>query len=238
MGGSQSGFSRLQATMKPVESKIGKEGRNEEGWWKRKWEGKKVGGVAVVQAVTEGVLNNSQLDTPSWFVTPFSILISEDVYCALSTRTGLCAGQNQLLAAWCGPTCCAGTRSAVSPHGSLGCAVKQNKAHTINIRLKLSCQQQLLLWLRNNIRWLWPIKMSVSDILQICQHLLVSSFCTLSRLLLAPSVKFKIKIKRSWSMRRSRLNCHFWVITHHNTNNTSFPISCVVGQCCTIQKCL
>lgn len=131
MGGlSQSGFSRLQATMKPVESKIGKEGRNEEGWWKRKWEGKKVGGVAVVRAVTEGVLNNSQLDTPSWFVTPFSILISEDVYCALSTRTGLCAGQNQLLAAWCGPTCCAGTRNAVSPHGSLGCAVKQNKAHT------------------------------------------------------------------------------------------------------------
>lgn len=56
---------------------------------------------AVVEAVTEGVLiNNSQLDTPSWFDTPFSILISEDVVCrALSTRPGLCAGQNQLLAA-------------------------------------------------------------------------------------------------------------------------------------------
>lgn len=45
---------------------------------KRKEKGNKVG--AVVEAVTEGVLiNNSQLDTPSWFDTPFSILISEDV---------------------------------------------------------------------------------------------------------------------------------------------------------------
>lgn len=65
-----------------------------------KREGREVRG-AVVEAVTEGVLiNNSQLDTPSWFDTPFSILISEDVVCcALSTRPGLCAGQNQLLAA-------------------------------------------------------------------------------------------------------------------------------------------
>lgn len=67
---------------------------------KRKGEGTEVGGRAVVEAVTEGVLNNSQSDTPSWFETPFSILISEDaVCCALSTRPGLCADQNQLLAA-------------------------------------------------------------------------------------------------------------------------------------------
>lgn len=81
-----------------MESKIGKEARNEKGWWEK---GRKRGGGAVVEAVTEGVLiNNSQLDTPSWFDTPFSILISEDVVCrALSTRPVLCAGQNQLLAA-------------------------------------------------------------------------------------------------------------------------------------------
>lgn len=66
----------------------GKKGRE------RGWDG------AIVEAVTEGVLiNNSRLDSPSWFETPFSILISEDVCCALSTRPGLCAGQNQLLAA-------------------------------------------------------------------------------------------------------------------------------------------
>lgn len=57
------------------------------------------GGGVVVEAVTEGVFKNSQLDTPSWLDTLFSILISEDVVCcALSTRTGLCAGQNHLLA--------------------------------------------------------------------------------------------------------------------------------------------
>lgn len=68
-----------------------REGKNKRREWVR---------GAVVEAVTEGVLiNKSQLDTPSWFDTPFSILISEDVCCALSTRPGLCAGQNQLLAA-------------------------------------------------------------------------------------------------------------------------------------------
>lgn len=66
---------------------------------KRKREGREMGGGAVVEAVTEGVLNNSQSDTPSWFDTPLSILISEDVCCALSTRPGICAGHNQLLAA-------------------------------------------------------------------------------------------------------------------------------------------
>ena len=72
------------------------EGRRKKG---RKKKRERVRG-AVVEAVTEGVLiNKSQLDTPSWFDTPFSILISEDVCCALSTRPGLCAGQNQLLAA-------------------------------------------------------------------------------------------------------------------------------------------
>lgn len=98
------------------------EGRRKKG---RKKKRERVRG-AVVEAVTEGALiNKSQLDTPSWFDTPFSILIiSEDVCCALSTRPGLCAGQNQLLAAWCGSTCCAGTRSAVSPRGSWGCAIK------------------------------------------------------------------------------------------------------------------
>lgn len=63
---------------------------------KRKMEG---GVGAVVEAVTGGALiNNCQLNTPSWLETPVSILISVDVVCcALSTRPGLCAGQNQLL---------------------------------------------------------------------------------------------------------------------------------------------
>lgn len=102
--------------------------KEKEEWSKKTGEGKmvrKVGEGAVAKAATEGVsIAKRQLDRCSWFDPPFSILMSEAVlYCALSTRLGLCAGQNQLWAAWCGPACCAGTRSAVSLCGSWGCAI-------------------------------------------------------------------------------------------------------------------
>lgn len=59
------------------------------------------GGGAVVEPVTEGVfINNSQLETPSRFDTPFSILISGAAASGdLSTRPEICAGQNQRSAA-------------------------------------------------------------------------------------------------------------------------------------------
>lgn len=102
--------------------------KEKEEWSKKTGEGKmvrKVGEGAVAKAATEGVsIAKRQLDRCSWFDPPFSILMSEAVlYCALRTRPGLCAGQNQLWAAWCGPACCAGTRSAVSLCGSWGCAI-------------------------------------------------------------------------------------------------------------------
>lgn len=65
--------------------------KEDDGKRKKGKEGRK---GAVVEAVTVGVLiNKSQLDTPSWFDTPFSILISEDVGglvgCAVLSAPGL-----------------------------------------------------------------------------------------------------------------------------------------------------
>lgn len=42
-----------------------------------------------------------------------------------TARTAPSAGRSQRWAFWCGPVCCAGTRSAVFLHSILGCAVKQ-----------------------------------------------------------------------------------------------------------------
>lgn len=147
--------------------------KEKEEWSKKTGEGKmvrKVGEGAVAKAATEGVsIAKRQLDRCSWFDPPFSILMSEAVlYCALSTRPGLCAGQNQLWVAWCGPACCAGTRSAVSLCGSWGCAILKRK------KKKMSVHQLHSVWffkVQNKLHILFILKIKEVNLLMLCYFL-------------------------------------------------------------------
>lgn len=150
--------------------------KEKEEWSKKTGEGKmvrKVGEGAVAKAATEGVsIAKRQLDRCSWFDPPFSILMSEAVlYCALRTRPGLCAGQNQLWAAWCGPACCAGTRSAVSLCGSWGCAIffffKRGEKKKMSVQLHL-------VWffkVQNKLHILFILKIKEVNLLMLCYFL-------------------------------------------------------------------
>lgn len=181
---------------------------------------------------------HSMLGRPTtWFVTLLSILLSVDFVCwALSSRPAPGAGQNLLSAAWCGPTCCANTRSAASPRGSWDCSVNQTHSHTHHVGATkwidllgpsspktYNFTQQLNgqhFCTRNQVlkqnesksfiflnRWDNFLQLSKSRLADNVKaqipsvvaeknvhYLLASSFYTLSRLLLEPSVKWKRRV--------------------------------------------